>query len=80
MLIDVRAIAAAAVPYLLLTGSALSPAAFEAMREMPTGQVEVWANTGHFPHFAHLERFLEHLVATAGWRARNPAAGLVAQA
>ena len=80
LLTDVRAIAAAEVPYLLLTGSALSQAADEAMGLMPNAQVEVWADTGHFPHFAHPERFLDRLVATADWRAASPAAGSAAQA
>jgi pimeloyl-ACP methyl ester carboxylesterase len=77
---DMRALAAADVPYLLLAGSVLSPTADEAMRLVPNAQVEVWADAGHFPQFAHPERFLDRLVATASWRAGSPAARSVARA
>jgi predicted ester cyclase len=34
---------------------------------MPRIEIEVWPDTGHFPHLAYPGRFAERLAATAGW-------------
>ncbi len=78
LLAEITAVAAAKVPYLLIAGSDLSPRAGDAMRAMPNGHVEVWAGSGHFPHLAHPQRFLDHLAATGTWTGAwtaAPAAG-----
>jgi len=62
----VAVITAAEVPYLLILGSGLSPDAAAWIRDaMPHATVEVWADSGHFPHIAHPARFAERLAATA---------------
>jgi len=62
----VAAVTAAEVPYLLILGSEPSPdtaAWFE--NAAPHATVEVWPDSGHFPHIAHPARFAERLAATA---------------
>jgi len=62
----VAAITAAEVPYLLILGSELSPDTAAWISDgMPHATVEVWADSGHFPHIAHPARFAERLAATA---------------
>jgi pimeloyl-ACP methyl ester carboxylesterase len=34
---------------------------------LPRFELEVWADTGHFPHLAYPDRFAARLAATAGW-------------
>ena len=64
----VAVITAAEVPYLLILGSGLSPDAAAWIRDaMPHATVEVWADSGHFPHIAHPARFAERLAATASF-------------
>ena len=60
------AITAAEVPYLLILGSEPSPdTAAWFGNAAPHATVEVWADSGHFPHIAHPARFAERLAATA---------------
>jgi pimeloyl-ACP methyl ester carboxylesterase len=60
------AITAARVPYLLILGSEPSPDTAAWFRDaVPHATVEVWADSGHFPHIAHPARFAERLAATA---------------
>ena len=62
----VAAITAAEVPYLLILGSEPSPdTAAWFGNAAPHATVEVWADSGHFPHIAHPARFAERLAATA---------------
>jgi pimeloyl-ACP methyl ester carboxylesterase len=62
----VAAITAAGVPYLLILGSEPSPDTAAWFRDAaPHAAVEVWADSGHFPHIAHPARFAERLAATA---------------
>ena len=62
----VAAITAARVPYLLILGSEPSPDTAAWFSDaMPHATVEVWADSGHFPHIAHPARFAERLAATA---------------
>jgi pimeloyl-ACP methyl ester carboxylesterase len=64
----IRRVGAARVPYLLIAGSEPPPAVLDRLsREAPHARVEVWADTGHFPHLAHRRRFADRLAATAGW-------------
>jgi pimeloyl-ACP methyl ester carboxylesterase len=64
------AIGAAGVPYLLIAGAALPPGLAERIAStIPQATVEVWADTGHFPHLAHPRRFADRLAATARWTA-----------
>ena len=64
------AIGAAGVPYLLIAGAALPPGLVERIAStIPQATVEVWADTGHFPHLAHPRRFADRLAATARWTA-----------
>ena len=62
----VAAITAARVPYRLILGSELSPDTAAWFGEAaPHATVEVWADSGHFPHIAHPARFAGRLAATA---------------
>ena len=59
------AITRAGVPYLLLLGSDPSPDTAAWIRDAaPHATVEVWADSGHFPHMAHPARFARRLAAT----------------
>lgn len=63
-----RRVGAAAVPYLLIAGSEPPAMVRDRMSRLaPQAQVEVWPDTGHFPHLAHPRRFAERLLATGGW-------------
>lgn len=63
-----RRIGAAGVPYLLIAGHELPPEVLDRIsRTVPQARVEVWANTGHFPHLAQPQRFAERLADTGGW-------------
>ena len=63
-----EAIAGAGVPYLLVLGSEPPPEVAEWLRDVvPQIDIEVWPDTGHFPHLAYPGRFAEQLAATAGW-------------
>jgi pimeloyl-ACP methyl ester carboxylesterase len=62
----VAAITAAGVPYLLILGSEPSPdSATWFGNAAPHAIVEIWADSGHFPHIVHPARFAERLAATA---------------
>ena len=62
----VAAITAAGVPYLLILGSEPWPdTAAWFGNAAPHATVEVWADSGHFPHIVHPARFAERLAATA---------------
>jgi pimeloyl-ACP methyl ester carboxylesterase len=64
----IRRVGAARVPYLLITGSEPpQPVLDRIVRHAPQARVETWANSGHFPHLAHRQRFAERLAATASW-------------
>jgi pimeloyl-ACP methyl ester carboxylesterase len=62
------AVAASGVPYLLIAGAEppldLARWLSDAVPQM---KIEVWADTGHFPHLAHPARFAQRLAATAQW-------------
>ena len=63
-----RRIGAAKMPYLLIAGHELPPDVLDRItRTFPQARVEVWANTGHFPHLAHPQRFAMRLADTGGW-------------
>lgn len=65
------ALAARGVPYLLVLGSEPSPALTHFLRATGmNARVEVWADSGHFAHLAHLERFAAALAETGGWSDR----------
>ena len=67
-----EAIARAGVPYLLVLGSEPPPEAAEWLQAVvPQVEIEVWPDTGHFPHLAYPGRFAERLAATARWQ-RDP--------
>ena len=69
----IEAVAQAGVPYLLVLGSEPPPEVAEWLQGvMPRIEIEVWPDTGHFPHLAYPGRFAERLAVTAGWR-RDPA-------
>ena len=64
----IEAIAKAGVPYLLVLGSEPPPEVSEWLHgAVPQIEIEVWADTGHFPHLAHPDRFAARLAATARW-------------
>jgi pimeloyl-ACP methyl ester carboxylesterase len=64
----IRRVGAARVPYLLIAGSEPPSAVLDRLaRHAPQARVEIWANTGHFPHLAHPKRFAERLAETASW-------------
>ena len=63
------AVAASGVPYLLIAGSEPPPDLARRLRAaVPQMKIEVWADTGHFPHLAHPGRFAQRLArsTTAG--------------
>jgi pimeloyl-ACP methyl ester carboxylesterase len=63
-------VAASRVPYLLVAGAELPPGVAAAFRTaVPQAGVEVWAETGHFPHLAQPRRFAALLAATGRWPA-----------
>ncbi len=65
----IEAIAKAGVPYLLVLGSEPPQEVADWLHDaVPQIEIEVWADTGHFPHLAYPDRFAERLVATAGWQ------------
>jgi pimeloyl-ACP methyl ester carboxylesterase len=65
-----RRVAAAGIPYLLITGAKLPSGVAEQLTAVvPQAIVDVWANTGHFPHLAHPRRFAALLASTGQWRA-----------
>jgi pimeloyl-ACP methyl ester carboxylesterase len=46
------------VPYLMICGHEPSGANTDLLQRLvPQAQIEVWPNSGHFPHLAHPERF-----------------------
>jgi pimeloyl-ACP methyl ester carboxylesterase len=64
------AVAASGVPYLLIAGAEPPPdLARWLSAAVPQMTIEVWADTGHFPHLAHPGRFAQRLAATAQWQA-----------
>jgi pimeloyl-ACP methyl ester carboxylesterase/predicted ester cyclase len=68
----ISAVARASVPYLLVAGTEPPPDVAETLHAaLPLLEIEVWADTGHFPHLAHPDRFAALLAATAGWQ-RKP--------
>jgi pimeloyl-ACP methyl ester carboxylesterase/predicted ester cyclase len=65
----IEAVAKAGVPYLLVLGSEPRPEVAEWLHAMVSQiEIEVWPDTGHFPHLAYPDRFAERLAATAGWQ------------
>jgi pimeloyl-ACP methyl ester carboxylesterase/ketosteroid isomerase-like protein len=63
------AVAASGVPYLLIAGAEPPPDIARWLSDaMPQMKIEVWAETGHFPHLAHPGRFAQRLAATAEWQ------------
>ena len=74
----IAAVAKAGVPYLLVLGSEPPSAVAEWLHDtVPQIDIEVWPDTGHFPHLACPDRFAERLAATAGWQ-RSPDEGRMA--
>ena len=76
----IEAVAQAGVPYLLVLGSEPPPEVARWLHGLlPQIEIEVWPDTGHFPHLAYPGRFAERLATTAGWqrglRAQLPPAG-----
>jgi pimeloyl-ACP methyl ester carboxylesterase len=72
-----RRVAATGAPYLFIAGAEPSAEVRDLFnRETPNAEVEVWAGGGHFPHLAHLDRFVARLAATGReWTERfEPAA------
>ena len=68
---DMHSLAATGIPYVLITGAELRPEIRQLISDtLPEARVEVWAGSGHFPHLAHPDRFVEQLAATARWRTR----------
>ena len=60
------AIGAAGIPYLYITGTPLDPATRQWLDRQPfTADVQVWAQSGHFPHLAQPARFVAALADTA---------------
>jgi pimeloyl-ACP methyl ester carboxylesterase len=56
------------VPYLVVSGHQPEARYRQWLAEMlPQATVTEWANSGHFPHLAHPERFARHLQATGAW-------------
>jgi pimeloyl-ACP methyl ester carboxylesterase len=63
-----RQIADADVPYLLILGAEPPPATRAIIEAgLPRAAVQVWPNSGHFPHLADPRRFAEQLAASAQW-------------
>jgi pimeloyl-ACP methyl ester carboxylesterase len=64
-----RGITEAGLPYLLILGAELPPAARAALKAgLPDATVQVWSNSGHFPHLANPRRFAEQLAASGQWQ------------
>ena len=64
------AVAASGVPYLLIAGAEPPPDLARWLSDaVPQMTIEVWADTGHFPHLAHPGRFAQRLAATGQWQA-----------
>jgi pimeloyl-ACP methyl ester carboxylesterase len=62
-------LAAKQVPVLMIAGAEPGPGMdFLIGPAMSQTTIEVWPNSGHFPHLAHAARFAERLAATATWR------------
>ncbi len=60
------ALRASGLPYLYVAGSDLDPGYREWLdTHLPAATVEVWPNTGHFPHLADPHRFANLLADTA---------------
>ena len=52
------------VPYLALHGIDPGPGYAEWLQGLvPTATVEMWPDTGHYPHLVHPDRFLDRLAA-----------------
>ena len=68
---DMHSLAATGIPYVLIAGAELRSEIRQLISDtLPEARVEVWVGSGHFPHLAHLDRFLEQLAATGRWRTR----------
>lgn len=66
-----RGITDAGLPYLLILGAELPPAARAVLEAgLPGAAVQVWPNSGHFPHLADPRRFAAQLAASAQWQQR----------
>src|SRR5262249_51323624 len=67
MLTDaVAAVATSGVRYLLIVGAEPAPGISQRLSDtLPLAKIEVWTDTGHFPHLAHPARFAQLLAATA---------------
>jgi pimeloyl-ACP methyl ester carboxylesterase len=64
----VAAVARADIPYLLVVGAEPPQEVAKWLRGvLPRFELEVWADTGHFPHLAYPDRFAARLAATAEW-------------
>ena len=58
-------------PYLYVAGDDLDPDYRQWLgAHLPTATVEVWPQTGHFPHLADPPRFARRLAGTAQWATR----------
>ena len=59
---------AAGQPYCLIAGDGVSDDDCQWLLDrLPHATVEVWRDTGHFPHLAHPVRFAERLATTDTW-------------
>ena len=67
--VAMRDITDAHLPYLLILGAEPPPTARAALEVgLPGATVQVWSDSGHFPHLAHPRRFAEQLAASARWQ------------
>ena len=57
------------VPVLMVAGAEPGPGLDSLIGPaMSQTTIEVWPNSGHFPHLAHAARFAQRLAATATWQ------------
>jgi pimeloyl-ACP methyl ester carboxylesterase len=56
------------LPYVYVSGSAVEASYLQWLTaRLPQVEVVQWPNSGHFPHLAHPDAFVELLAATAAW-------------
>jgi pimeloyl-ACP methyl ester carboxylesterase len=66
------AIRASGLPFASVLGRDPSPEDLAWIRaHLPGTRIEVWPQSGHFPHLAHPRKFAELLAETGGWRGRS---------
>jgi pimeloyl-ACP methyl ester carboxylesterase len=69
----VAALRAAGMPYLYIAGDEPPPGYRQWLSQhLPAAAIEVWPGSGHFPHLARPDEFVEQLAATASWATREP--------